>query len=117
MRFQAILQDLRTQKVFALFPVIVADSHGEAVRLALKRLKARRIYRDDADVQEFVRIAEMGQEFSPAGFEFDVLPEALRRLSLEVSCKTDRSPQGEEGGSCGGCSGPCGGNCSCGRGE
>jgi len=79
MRFQAVLRDLRTRKVLALFPAIRADSHEEAVRFAVKRLKRRRIFRDDADVQEFVRIFELGSEF-----EFDVLPEALRRFSMEI---------------------------------
>lgn len=84
MRFQAILRDLRTRKVLALFPVIRADSYGEAVCFAFNRLKARRIYRDDADVREFVRIAEIGEEFSSAGFEFDVLPEAMRMFSMDI---------------------------------
>jgi hypothetical protein len=84
MRFQAILRDLVNKKVLVYFPVIRAGSREEAVHLALKRLKRRRIYRTDTDVREFVRIHELGPDFSSAGFEFDVLPEALRRFSMEV---------------------------------
>lgn len=84
MRFRAILHDLVNKKDLVCFPVILAVSHTEAVHLALKRLKRRRIYKDSADVQEFVRIFEMGPEFSSAGFEFDVLPEAMRKFSMDI---------------------------------
>ena len=84
MRFQAILYDLVNKKVLVCFPVIRAASRKEAVHLALERLKRRRIYKNNADIREFVRIFEMEPEFNPAGFEFDVLPEALRRFSMDI---------------------------------
>lgn len=84
MRFKATLVDLQKKTIVASFPVIRASSREEATRLALERLKKRRIYKTDHDVREFVRINEMKDDFSVAGFEFDVLPEALRRLRIEV---------------------------------
>ncbi len=84
MRFQAILRDLVNKKTLVWFPVIRAASHREAMHLALKRLKRRRIYKSDADIREFARISEIESEFNPAGFEFDVLPEALRRFFMDV---------------------------------
>ena len=84
MRFQAILRDLVNKKALVWFPVIQAASHREAMHLALKRLKRRRIYKSDANIREFVRISEIESGFNPAGFEFDVLPEALRRFSMDV---------------------------------
>ncbi|MFY9457680.1 MAG: hypothetical protein WAP23_02000 [Candidatus Spechtbacterales bacterium] len=85
MRFRAALIDLKKKIILASFPVIRASSWEEATRLAFERLKKRRIYRTDSDVREFVRIFEIKEDFSCAGFEFDVLPEALRRFSMDIS--------------------------------
>lgn len=84
MRFRAALVDLRKKTVIVCFPVIRATSQEEAKRFAFERVKMRRIYKTDEDVREFVRISQMGEEFSCAGFEFDVLPEALRRFSMDI---------------------------------
>lgn len=84
MRFRATLFDLKKRIIIASFPVIRASSHEEATRLAFERLKKRRIYKTDTDVREFVRISEMAEGFNSAGFEFDVLPEALRRFSMDI---------------------------------
>ena len=58
--------------------------YQDAKRRALAQLKKELIYQENSDVKELVRIYEMDDGIM-AGNEFDILPEALRRLHLDIS--------------------------------
>jgi len=83
--YLANLLDLKNgSKVIDSF-VLYDFSYGQARERAHRCLKARPLYQADDDLREFVRIYEMGDKFTSAGYEFDVLPEALRRFVLNIS--------------------------------
>ena len=82
--FTVKIVDLRDNfKELVKFEVF-GPSYQDAKRHALARLKKETIYKEDSDVREFVRIYEMDDGIM-AGNEFDILPEALRRLHLDIS--------------------------------
>lgn len=105
--FFVTLYDLtaRSKKILVSF-TLEAPSQDEAQGIAFETLKKHDIYRTNIDVRDFVLFIELGGE--TAGHEFDVLPEALRRVRLEI-----RPIKKEGRRRCGlGCAGPRDGNCS-----
>jgi len=83
--YLASLLDLKNgSKVIDSF-MLYDFSDGQARAHAYGCLKKRPLYQADDDLREFIRIYEIGDEFSSAGYEFDVLPEALRRFVLNIS--------------------------------
>ena len=115
--YLASLLDLKNgSKVIDSF-MLYDFSDGQARAHAYGCLKKRPLYQADDDLREFIRIYEIGDEFSSAGYEFDVLPEALRRFVLNISIadkkKTVGGGRGSSGCGCvhGGCG--CGEGCAC----
>jgi len=85
MRFKARLEDLVHKKVLAEIPLIRTSSYERAVLIARRRLKKMQVYKDNENVREFVRVVESMDGVDIAGYEFDVLPEELRRYALLIT--------------------------------
>jgi len=85
MRFNARLEDLVTRKVLVEFPLIRAPCYKKAMAIVLCRLKRMAICRQREDISEFVRVSENMEGVDTAGYEFDVLPEELRRYALVIT--------------------------------
>lgn len=88
MVFRGWLEDLIRKEVFAEFTSISACCHGGARKLMRQRLKRRKIYREREDIREFLRVMENMEGVDTAGYEFDVLPEELRRYALIIVSRT-----------------------------
>lgn len=72
--------------------VVCTDSIQKAANVSLKRLKRYKIYTEDERVRNYVQTLEIwnkhekiGNSIDCAGHEFDVLPEVLREILLEIT--------------------------------
>jgi hypothetical protein len=84
--FEVTLYDIRKrpEEVVDVFGFSISTPYeNENIQsTALEVLKDRDAYKNNDDIRNLVLFLESGGD--TAGYEFDVLPEALRRVRLEI---------------------------------
>lgn len=85
MRFKGRLEDFVSKKVLAEICCIHAPCPRKAMKLARCRVKCSEVYEEREDIREYIRVLENMDGVDMAGYEFDVLPEELRRFGLFIT--------------------------------